>query len=275
MRFGHFHPRRLACVLSRELLHRLPLQFKELIGIVEVAFLVIGKQVGRDRPGVLLHRKDCHGHARTLIEKMVANIGGAVGDVPALQVAQHAALRVRITERQRFGLRKGDRSRRQRFLRFPAQIVQRQPPPDGRVGKTRLRGKIIKACALANERGERRRLIERRQILSLHVLDGRKAQRIVFAELAADFDGDAEILRDVAALLQQLQGAVTPLAADDAKLPAPARPDDKILQEAVLPDAGGKPLDGRGVERTARVALRRQDGLQGDGLNRHGWFSFV
>src|SRR5690606_17215290 len=134
--------------------------------------------------------------------------GGAVRAVSALQVAQHAALRVMVAKGERLGLRKADRPFCKRHLRFLAQIIQRKPPPDRGGRKAGFGGKIVKRRALAQQRRERRRLIERRQVLALHVFDGGKAQRVVFGQLVPDLDFHAEVGSDLAALLQQLEGAV-------------------------------------------------------------------
>ena len=54
-----------------------------------------------------------------------------------------------------------------------------------------LGGEIVKGRALADQRGERRRLIERGQVLALHVLDRGKAQRLLLGQLARISTGTA------------------------------------------------------------------------------------
>jgi hypothetical protein len=100
------------------------------------------------------------------------------------------------------------------------------------------------------------RVLQRRQILPLQVFDGGDAQAVVIGQAAADFDGDGVIPIDFAAFLQEFQGAVAAFAANDAvMLPfAFDRPDDKVLQQAVIPDAGRKALNAMAVHFLARVA---------------------
>ena len=196
--------------------------------------------------------------------------GGVKVLIAARDFLEDVALNVVIAERQRLGLRKPDLACRQRRLGLIAQIVEDKPPFDRRRRKARLCREIVKGRALADERRERRRLIERRQVFALHVLDSGKAQLVVLRKLGADFGLDAVIRSDLAALLQQLQRPEAPLAADDAEALAPAAREDKVLQEPVLPDAGGKALKARRIDHRARVALRRLDGLQRDHFNTHG-----
>jgi hypothetical protein len=70
------------------------------------------------------------------------------------------------------------------------------------------------------------------------------AQRVVLGEVVAYLDRDREIIRQLAPLLQQPQRFQTPRAADDLvtlflTFP-PHRTDDKVMQDAVLLDAGGE-----------------------------------
>ena len=104
--------------------------------------------------------------------------------------------------------------------------------------------------------GQRSRFLQRREILPLQVLDGGNPQRVVLGEVVAYLDRDREILRQFAARLQQAQRLETPRAADDLEpllLAFANRADDKIMQDAIGPDAGGKTLDGLAVDLPARV----------------------
>jgi hypothetical protein len=90
----------------------------------------------------------------------------------------------------------------------------------------------------------------------LGVLDGGNPQRIVLGEVVAYLDRDREILRQFAALLQQSQRLEAPRSADDLEplfLTFAHRTYDKVMQDTIGPDAGGKTLDGLAVDLPARV----------------------
>ena len=112
-------------------------------------------------------------------------------------------LRLVTAQGQGLGLRKRDHALRQRGLCFPAQIVERKTPLDGRGAQSCLRDHIVKRDALDESAWSTPRFLQRRQILPLQILDGGNAQRVVLGEVVADFDRDREILRQFAALLQQ------------------------------------------------------------------------
>ena len=146
---------------------------------------------------------------------------------------------------------------RQRCLCFPAQIVQRETPLDGGGAQSRLRDHIVQRDALVNQLGQRRRFLQRRHVLPLQILDGGDAQRVVLGEVVADFDRDGEILRQFAALLQELAAPETAAPRDDLEaslLPLPCTGlTTRLCRQAVGPDAGGKALDGLAVDLPARV----------------------
>lgn len=103
-----------------------------------------------------------------------------------------------------------------------------------------------------NELGERRSFLKRGQVLPLQVLDGGNVQRIVLGQIVAYLHRDREILRQFAALLEEFERLQTPCAADGlVALPATfsSRRDDKIMEDAVLLDAGGKTFDGLAATR--------------------------
>jgi hypothetical protein len=120
---------------------------------------------------------------------------------------------------------------------------------------------IVQRDALVNQLGQRRRFFQRRHVLPLQVFDGGDAQRLVLGQVVAHFDRDREILRQFATLLQQPQRLKPPRPADDLEFlglaSAPDRTDDKVVQQPVGPDAGGKPLDSLAVDLPARVRGRR------------------
>jgi hypothetical protein len=105
--------------------------------------------------------------------------------------------------------------------------------------------------------GQRRRFLQRRQILPLQVLDGGNPQRVVLGEVVAYLDRHREIVGQFAAPLQQAQRFKAPGPADDLVTLFPAfalhGADDKIMQNAIGLDAGGKPFDGFAVDLPARV----------------------
>ena len=97
-----------------------------------------------------------------------------------------------------------------------------------------------------NQLGQCRRFLQRREILPLQIFDGGDAQCVVLGEVVAYLDSDREILGQFAALLQQAQRLKAPRPADDLESLLLAfalhRADDKIMQDAFGPDAGGNPL---------------------------------
>ena len=166
-------------------------------------------------------------------------------------------LRLVTAQGQRLRLRKRDNAFRQRGLGFPAQIVERETPLDRRGAQSCLRDHIVKSDAFMNQLGQRPRFLQRREILPLQILDGGNPQRVVLGEVVAYLDRDREILGQFAALLQQAQRLETPRAADDLEPLllsfALHRTDDKVMQDPIGPDAGGKTLDGLAVDLPARV----------------------
>jgi hypothetical protein len=95
------------------------------------------------------------------------------------------------------------------------------------------------------------------RILPLQVFDGGNVQRLVLGQAGSDFDRHGVITVHFAALLQEFQGAITAFAADDPVMLAFAfhRLDDKVLQQAVSPDAGRQPFNA--VAGLARIAPAR------------------
>ena len=204
-----------AClVVLHKLGNRLLLQRHELLRIVKIRSLVLGKQVGGDGAGVLLRREDRQGHGRAVIQQGGLDVLGA-GLGAVLDLLKDAPLRLVAAQGQRLGLRQGESTFRQQSLCLLAQPVERQTPLDGGGAQSRLRDHIVQRDALVNQLGQRRRFFQRRHVLPLQILDGGDAQRLVLGEVVAHFHRDREILRQFAALLQQAQRLEAPRSADD------------------------------------------------------------
>ena len=200
----HRDPRRAGLVVLPQFLDRFLLQGEELLGIVKIGSLVLGKEVGGDGACVFLGREYRQSHGRAIIQQRGPDLVGAVV-AAARDLLHDARLRLVTAQGQGFRLRKRDHAFRQRGLGFPAQIVERETPLDGRGAQSCLRDHIIKSDALMNQLGQRSRFLQRREILPLQILDGGNPQRVVLGEVVAYLDRDREILRQFAALLQQAQ----------------------------------------------------------------------
>jgi hypothetical protein len=81
------------------------------------------------------------------------------------------------------------------------------------VAQAGLRRHIVEGRAFMDQLAQRRRFLQRRQILPLQVFDRGNAQAVIIGQAAADFDGHGEIPVQFATLLQKFQGArASPLA---------------------------------------------------------------
>ncbi len=217
MAVGDIDERRLPFMAAREFLDGCALQSHELLGVIEEALLGSLKQVRGDGAGVELAGEDRTGDTRFVIEQAFADgvrtvVIGVVGD-PVKQVA----LRLRRSQRHGFGLREADLSVTQGRGRLFAETIEGHTAPDGRCAEARLGDKVFQRRPFANQRCECGGLVKRRQVFTLKVLDGGEPEGFILRQSVADFDGHAERRLDVAAFLEQLQGAKPALTADDAE----------------------------------------------------------
>ena len=140
----HRHPCGAGLVVLPQFLDRFLLQGEELLGIVKVGSLVLGKEVGGDGARVFLGREYRQRNGRAIIQQRCPDLVGAVSRrLPDL--LDDARLRLVTAQGQGFRLRKRDHAFRQRGLGFPAQIVERETPLDRRGAQSRLRDHIIKS----------------------------------------------------------------------------------------------------------------------------------
>ena len=90
-----------------QFLDRFLLQGEELLGIVKVRSLVLGKEVGGDGAGVFLGREDRQRHGRAIIQQRGLDLVGAV-IAAARDLLNDARLRLVTAQGQRLGLRQGE-----------------------------------------------------------------------------------------------------------------------------------------------------------------------
>ena len=209
------------------------LQGMELVRVIEIAGLVIGKEIGSNCPGIGFERENGVGYARALVDQALPDIGGRELGMATQDVIKKVDLVLLRAERQGLGLREGDFPFVQRDFGVRAQGIQGQTPLDGRRGQPGLRGDLIELCPALDQRSQRGGLFQGREVGALQVFDRGEPQTALFGKSAADFDRDGEILGQFAALLQEFQGAIAALPADDGKaFPlALGRGNDKILQQ--------------------------------------------
>lgn len=113
------------------------------------------------------------------------------------KVVQRVALAIMVAKRHGFGLCEKDRLVLQRFLCLLAKRAERDPALDGRRGQARPCDDVVQLLALADEPCQRVGGIQRRQVLPLQILDGRKPQRIILREPLADVGGDGIVAVDL------------------------------------------------------------------------------
>ncbi len=194
--------------------------------------------------------------------------------VALFQPFQHGPLLLVSAEGQRLGHTQGYLPLADFRPGLVAQGRQRQPPLDGTLGHTGPGGHVGHGRALGHKGGEGLGLVHGVQLLALHVLDGGQPQGVGGGQALPDVHRHGEVGGDVAALRQQLQGAVAALAGHDVVAPALTGSDNEVLQKPVRGDGSGQPFEGDGVNRPARVGLGRVQLVEGDGFDGHGLTPF-
>ena len=109
-----------------------------------------------------------------------------------------------------------------------------------------LRRHIVERRAFVDQLGQRRRFLQRAQILPLQVFDGGNAQRSSLDSSARISTGHLESPASSPRSSNSFRARKrrSPLTIRK-RWPLPHRTDDEIVQQAVSPDAGRKALDGR------------------------------
>ena len=132
--------------------------------------------------------------------------------IAVLESLQKALLFLRACQGQGFGLSERQGAVREGGLHRVREVNQSKTPFDGRDAQARLRRHVRQGLAVLYQPGNGFRFFERRQVLPLHVLHRGKAAGVLLRKAIADFHGNREVILQVAAFLQQLEGTVAPFA---------------------------------------------------------------
>jgi hypothetical protein len=114
--------------------------------------------------------KDRRSYGRTVVQHCRLDVVAAVFRT-ALDLLKDIPLQLIAAQGQRLRLRQGDDAECQRRPCLLAQAVERQTPLDGGLAQAGLRRHIVERRALVDQSGERRRFLQRCQILPLQVFN--------------------------------------------------------------------------------------------------------